>query len=223
MDRLTPIVEGVLFWNVDTQYDFMRPDGALYVKDAEQIEHNLEDLTDLAALLGIKVVNTADWHTMASPELSNKPDYKTTFPPHCLQDTKGAGYIRATRPEDPCIISWQHKGYSEQDVLTSREIVLYKDRFDAFDSEGAPFTDSIVKLLQPQRAIVYGVATNVCVDFAVKGLRQRGVEVYVITDAIKELPNLPLEEVLQEWQKLGAHLTKVNDVAGYLDQWGNSS
>ncbi len=108
-------------------------------------------------------------------------------------------------------------------MLTSREIIIYKDRFDAFDPEGAPFTDSIVKLLKPQRAVVYGVATNVCVDFAVKGLRQRGIEVYVITDAIKELPNLPLEEVLQDWQQLGVHLMTVKDVAGYLDQWRNSS
>lgn len=216
MDRQTPIIEGIIFWNVDTQYDFMRPEGALYVKDAEQIEHNLEYLTDVAEGLGIKVVNTADWHTSSSPELSKTPDYKTTFPLHCLQGTRGAQYIRATRPEDPCIISWQHKGYLEQDVLTSREIVLYKDRFDAFDPDGAPFTDEIVRLLHPERAVVYGVATNVCVDFAVKGLLQRGIKVYVPTDAIKELPNLPLEEVLQDWQRLGAQLIKTYDVNQYL-------
>ena len=214
---------GLIFWNVDTQYDFMRPDGKLYVQDAEQIEPNLEYLTRLAAERNIRVINTADWHTATSPELSDQPDFKTTFPPHCLQGTKGAEYIPATRPDDPCIISWQDQSSEQWDMLTSREIIIYKDRFDAFDPEGAPFTDSIVKLLKPQRAVVYGVATNVCVDFAVKGLRQRGIEVYVITDAIKELPNLPLEEVLQDWQQLGVHLMTVKDVAGYLDQWRNSS
>ncbi|MBI1968887.1 cysteine hydrolase [Candidatus Woesearchaeota archaeon] len=214
--------KGLLFWNVDTQYDFMRPDGKLYVPDAEQIEPNLEYLTRLAAERNIRVINTADWHTPTSAELSDKPDFKTTFPPHCLQGTKGAEYIPATRPENPFVINWQDFAVSS-DYLGARNTILYKDRFDVFDKKGNPFTDVVLTILRPRRAIVYGVATNVCVDFAVKGLLKMGIKVYVPTDAIKELPNLPLEEVLQEWQKLGAHLTKVNDVAGYLDQWGNSS
>ncbi len=45
---------GLIFWNVDTQYDFMRPDGKLYVQDAEQIEPNLEYLTRLAAERNIR-------------------------------------------------------------------------------------------------------------------------------------------------------------------------
>ncbi|MDP3639962.1 MAG: cysteine hydrolase family protein [Nanoarchaeota archaeon] len=206
----------IIFWNVDTQYDFMRPDGKLYVPGAETIEHNLERLTSLAAERNIRVINTADWHTSTSPELSDQPDFKATFPPHCLQRTKGAEYIPATRPDDPCIIFWQDQSYQEHDMLTSREIIIYKDRFDVFDKEGNPFTDVVLTILKPQRAIVYGVATNVCVDFAVKGLRQRGIEVYVITDAIKELPHLSLEDVLQEWEKLGVHLTTVKEVEDSL-------
>jgi nicotinamidase-related amidase len=31
----------VIFWDVDTQYDFMRADGKLYVPDAEHIIPNL--------------------------------------------------------------------------------------------------------------------------------------------------------------------------------------
>ena len=43
-------------------------------------EKNLEKLTKYARAKGIQVVNTADWHTMASEEVSDKPDFKTTFP-----------------------------------------------------------------------------------------------------------------------------------------------
>ena len=89
-----------IFWNVDTQYDFMRPDGRLYVKGAEQIEGNLVRLTELARRKGIKVVNTADWHRKDSLELSNNPDFANTFPPHCLQNTRGAEFIPATNPQD---------------------------------------------------------------------------------------------------------------------------
>ena len=38
----------VLFWDVDTQYDFMRADGKLYVPDAERLIPNLKRLTDYA-------------------------------------------------------------------------------------------------------------------------------------------------------------------------------
>ena len=38
----------VIFWDVDTQYDFMKADGKLYVPDAEQLIPNLKKLTDYA-------------------------------------------------------------------------------------------------------------------------------------------------------------------------------
>ena len=38
----------VIFWDVDTQYDFMKADGKLYVPDAEQLIPNLRKLTDYA-------------------------------------------------------------------------------------------------------------------------------------------------------------------------------
>ena len=38
----------IIFWDVDTQYDFMKADGKLYVPDAEHIIPNLKRLTDYA-------------------------------------------------------------------------------------------------------------------------------------------------------------------------------
>ena len=45
---------------------------------------------------------------------------------------------------------------------------------------------------------------------------QRGVGVYVPTDAIKELPGLPLEVVLDSWKEHGAVLIKTLEVGKYL-------
>ena len=36
----------VIFWDVDTQYDFMKADGKLFVPDADHIIGNLKRLTD---------------------------------------------------------------------------------------------------------------------------------------------------------------------------------
>ena len=207
-----------LFWNVDTQYDFMRTEGAykgkLGIPGAEAIEGNLEHLTNLAAAHGTKVVNTADWHTPNSKELSATPDYRITFPEHCMQGTFGAEFVVATKPKDPYVIDWQQATYDSARVAASREIVLYKDHFDIF--QGNPHADAVLADLKPTRAIMYGVATNVFVDYAVMGLRERGVEVIVPLDAIKELPGLPLEATLRKWQAAGAVLITTKEVPNYL-------
>src|SRR4051812_21225420 len=113
-----------LFWNVDTQYDFMRNDdyaGKLFVKDAHLIEPQLARLTALAEELDIKVINTADSHDQNSAELSNAPNYITTFPPHCMKDTKGAQYVPATAPKNPYVIDWRQKDFSTEKLTQHRD------------------------------------------------------------------------------------------------------
>jgi len=203
-----------IFWNVDTQYDFMRADGKLPVPDAELIEPNLEKLTQYARNNDIQVVNTADWHHKDSKEFSDEPNYQTTFPPHCLKDSAGAQYIPATTPSKAYIVDWESN--LDAHVLSEHQgdVTIYKDAFDVF--AGNQHTEKILEILNPDRAIVYGVATNVCVDFAVRGLLDRGVEVFVPTDAIKELPGLPLEETLAAWKSKGAKLITTHDVSRYV-------
>ncbi len=74
----------VLFWNVDTQVDFMKASGKLYVQDAETIEPVLAQLTSLAEKHNIIVVNSCDYHNENTLELSDTPDFVKTFPPHCM-------------------------------------------------------------------------------------------------------------------------------------------
>ncbi|HIH24715.1 TPA: cysteine hydrolase [Candidatus Woesearchaeota archaeon] len=205
--------QNTIFWNVDTQHDFMRPDGKLYVKGAEAIEPNLERLTQYARTNGIYVVNTADWHTPESEELSATPDYKTTFPPHCMADTKGAEFVPATSSSGYAI-HWRAKEVSAKLFDNPHDITILKDDFDVF--KGNPHTEEILGIVAPDRAIVYGVATNVCVDYAVKGLRKRGIETYVVFDAIKELPDIPVQPVYDSWRKSDVGFVVTEDVPKLL-------
>ena len=195
-------------WNVDTQYDFMSPLGKLYVKGAEQIEPNLELLTRGFRELGIQIVNSGDWHTKDSKELSSTPDFVHTFPEHCMIGTPGAEYVPATRPLNPVVVDWRQGSIDLDEILGAKEIVLYKDEFDVFS--GTPYSGKVLEAINPDRVIVYGVATNVCVDFAVRGLLERGKEVYVVEDAIMGLPNIP--SPVEEWKKLGAKLVKTEQI-----------
>lgn len=202
-----------ILWDVDTQYDFMRPDGLLSVAGAPAIEPALERLVRWGRARKLRIVHSMDWHTRTSPEISATPDFKTTFPVHCLQHSRGAEQVPATVPVNPFHVAWQDAAV-DVDALRRHpgEIVIRKDAFDVFDPRGGPHTDRVVEVLAPTRAIVFGVATNVCVDCAVRGLRRRGVEVVVPTDAIKELPTLPLQATLDAWRAAGASLATVADV-----------
>ena len=226
MRTTTANIARTIFWNVDTQYDFMRADGALYVPNAESIEKNLEKLTQYANKNDLLIVSTGDWHTSSSKEFSATPDYRTTFPPHCLAGCAGAEFVPATRPADAFRVDWRDTLHEEiirgiadgiywiedKPVSSCREIVLYKDDFDVF--KGNPHTEKILEIIKPDRAIVYGVATNVCVDYAVMGLLERGIAVTVVKDAIKELPGLPLEETIKKWEKKGAVFATTEQIVG---------
>lgn len=194
-----------LFWNVDTQIDFVYPRGKLYVQGAEDLRPQWKELTELAKENSIRVVNTADYHYPNSAELDSSPDFINTFPEHCMAGTRGADYIRETDPEDSIIFDWDKEYLITPELFNNEEhrnFIIRKDAFDVFD--GNPMTDTILKQLNPDTVIVYGVTTNVCVDAAVKGLVKKVNKVYVIKDAIKELPNIPLP--FDAWEKKGVKM-----------------
>jgi len=200
----------LLFWNVDTQFDFMNPNGKLYVPGSEEILPVLKYITSLAREKNIQVVNTADHHYPDAKELSDTPDFIKTFPPHCMANTDGADYMKETQPESPFVVQWD-RGYSGEEIkslLSIRNKVVLKDVFDVF--EGNPNTKNLVKHLAPQKVFVYGVTTNVCVDCAVCGLAEMGIQVYVIENAIKELPNIPLP--FEKWDRLGVKRINFADI-----------
>ena len=204
-------VADCIFWNVDTQVDFVSPNGKLYVPGAELLKNNWKMLTQLAKSKLVTVVNTADWHYSNSAELSANPDFIKTFPQHCMANTTGAEYVEETNPENPFIIDWENETTISNEIVDSskyRNYIIRKDAFDVF--KGNPNTEQLLKLLSPEMIVVYGVTTNVCVNDAVVGLAQRGKNVIVVENAIKELPNIQLP--FENWKKLGVKMLNLNEV-----------
>ncbi len=207
--------EGILFWNVDTQFDFIDPSGKLYVQDAEKLKPVLKRITLFAGENQIRVINTCDFHLINSNELSSHPDFISTFPEHCMAGTSGAEFIEETKPALPAIVDWMTQLAILPQLANAnqfRNIVIRKDAFDVF--EGNPYTTKILDLIAPRKVFVYGVSTNVCVDKAVCGLVELGYKVFVFEDAIKELPGIPLP--FSRWKKLGVQLIQFESFDQYL-------
>ncbi len=205
-----------LFWNVDTQIDFVYPRGKLYVEGAENLRANWKRLTNLAKDKSIRVVNTADYHFKNSAEIDDSPDYIHTFPEHCMVNTRGADFIKETDPEDSLIFEWNKKYLITPELFKNtqhRNFTIHKDAFDVFT--GNPHTDTILNYLNPETVVVYGVTTNICVDAAVKGLAKKVKNVYVVEDAIKELPGLPLP--FKKWKRARIKIIKLDELEKKLN------
>ena len=197
----------VIFWDVDTQYDFMKADGKLYVPDAEHIIPNLKKLTDFAHGHGVRIVASADDHLPQHPEISDKPDWKTTFPPHCLRGTPGQKKIPETALRDPLVIE-----PDVQDAKAHRgDILFHKHRFDVFTN---PNVLPVLDVIDPQDIVLYGVALDVCVRYAIEGLLEHRphIRLFAVVDAMKPIDRDVAEHLLREWGDEGVRLVKTSEV-----------
>lgn len=146
-----------VFFDIDTQLDFVLPAGALYVPGAEKILPAVAALNQYARANSIPVIATADAH------LENDPEF-AAWPPHCVAGTHGAKKPEAT--------------------TFPGQIVLNKRSVDCFSVAELP---ALLKKLGARQAVVYGVVTEICVRHAIFGLLDRGYEVTLVTDAIRSL------------------------------------
>ena len=204
-------MSGVVLWDVDTQVDFMLPDGKLYVPGAEETIPAMRRLVDAAREAGLVHVASADDHELTDPEISDEPDYRNTYPPHCLRGTRGAQKIPETELDDPLPLSLVPfpPGLVPELVAGRRELLLLKKNFNVFTN---PNADPLLDALDPDQIIVFGVATDVCNDAAIRGFLQRGRRVTFVEDAARGLDEDRVTECTRAWREGGVTFTTADEV-----------
>jgi len=204
----------VVFWDVDTQYDFMHADGKLYVPDSEAIIPNLKRLTDTAHAKGIRIIASADDHVPGHRELSGKPDFKLTFPEHCMRGTRGQTKIPETRLHEPLVIE---PGREDPAALADRvrahpgDFLFHKHWFDVFTNENV---ETVLGILAPRSVVLYGVAQDVCNKYAIEGLLKRHsqLQLYAVSDAMKPIDRDMAQRLLDAWAQQGVHIVKTREI-----------
>lgn len=201
------VSQKVIFWEVDTQADFMLPGGKLHVPGAEKLLPNIRRLTDAARKGQVFLVSHGCFHT------PNDPEFKI-FPPHCVQGTAGAEFVpEALTDKVVRVPNDDHAGLPD-DLFSNQQILLEKQTLDIFQSRHA---DALVRRLGDRpEFIVFGVVTEYCVGLAAKGLLQRGRRVAVIRDAIETLKPEEGDKSIVEWQRLGAQLISTDQALARL-------
>ena len=199
-----------VLWDVDTQIDFVRANGKLAVPGAEEVVPAMARLVEAARTAGIPHVASADDHELTDPEISLEPDFSTTYPPHCLRGTRGAQKIPETEQLDPVPLG---SGLVSDRYLSGREFLILKKHFDVFTN---PNADVIVRLLDPDEIVLFGVATDVCNDAAIRGLLQRGRTVTFVEDAARGLDDSRTARCTAAWREGGVRFATTDEVAAEL-------
>jgi nicotinamidase/pyrazinamidase len=194
-----------IFVDVDTQFDFMDPSGALYVPGAERLSERLEELVAYAGSQGIPHLATMDTHTPDDPEFA-----QYGFPAHCVRGTAGWSKVEATRQVAPYPVKADGPEVGER-----RELLFHKATFDIFTN---PLFAQALGRLAPTEAIVFGVATDYCVKAAVMGLLAAGIPVILVKDAIAAVTPETGEAALAEMVAAGARLMSAAAVIAHLEK-----
>jgi nicotinamidase/pyrazinamidase len=214
-ERTDIVTRRVVLWDVDTQVDFMLPHGKLYVPGAEETAPAMARLVAAAREAGIVHVASADDHELTDPEISADPDWRNTYPPHCLRGTRGAMRIPETEQEDPLPLSLTPypPGLVPGLVEGRREILLLKKNFNVFTN---PNADPLLDALDPEEIVVFGVATDVCDDAAIRGFLQRGRRVRFVEDAARGLDEERVAACTTAWREQGVAFATTDEVVREL-------
>jgi nicotinamidase/pyrazinamidase len=199
-----------VLWDVDTQVDFVHADGKLPVPGATEALPAMARLVEAARAAGVAHIASADDHELTDAEIADRPDYSTTYPPHCLRGTRGAEKVAETQQADPVPLALTHV---PERWLQGREYLLLKKSLDVFAN---PNADRLLELLEPEEIVLFGVATDVCNDVAVRGFVARGVPVVFVEEASRGFDEARAAACTTAWREAGVRFATVDEAVESL-------
>jgi len=197
----------LVFLDVDTQVDFMLPEGSLYLEHATTIIPNLGKLLGAVARSGHLLLLAEDAHIEDDPEFSTYG-----FPPHCVKGTYGQKRIPETNIPATLTIANRPGGFSTP--LGEHRVVRVEKQSFSFGSN--PNFAALFAEIGPCQVIVSGVATEGCVQASILSLLDLNIPVSVVIDAVGHGRAERGELALENMASLGVSPISTDDVCTYL-------
>jgi nicotinamidase/pyrazinamidase len=192
----------LLFWDVDTQVDFMEPGGKLYVPGAENIIPKIQHLNSWAAAHGMQVISSMDAHLVTDPEFQE-------YPPHCLAGTPGQKKVPGTMLPNHFVVP--NRAIELPDKVSSFEqIIVEKQATDVFTNPN--IAELVRRVAFGKEVVLYGVVTEICVDKAARGLIKGGHRVHIVGDAIQHLDESAAKGTIQEILRSGGRVLTTEEI-----------
>jgi nicotinamidase/pyrazinamidase len=195
----------MIFFDVDTQRDFMDSAGALYVPGAEAIHSNIERLLRAAGNLKVTTISSRCAHEPGDPEFE-------LFPPHCLDGSVGAERVFAGLPALPRReIAVDAAADPDAQMQPATHYVVKKKVFDLFSNQ---WLDGLRRRgdFKGESCVVFGVATDYCVRACALGLAEAGAKVLLVEDAVRGVADETISRTIDEMRAAGVEFTSTDEV-----------
>lgn len=177
---------------VDVQNDFC-PGGALAIENGDEIISVLNEWIEEAVKENVNIYFSRDWHTKRHISFKSEGGQ---WPPHCVQDTKGALY-------HPDLI------VPDQALIVTKGVRLDHDQNSVFDETG--FAEQL-KRDGVEKLIIGGLAQDVCVKATVLDALDAGFKVTLLSSATKPVSEESGRQTMEEMRRAGAEI-KEGDLA----------
>lgn len=201
-------MRNIVFWDVDTQIDFIEPTGKLYVSGAEEIRAHLAYLTKTGSIRS-RLSGSVDAHTPNDMEFREWPE-------HCVYGTPGQHKIPESTVKGTLFVPSVKLSIEQLSEVAEYEGQVIFEKQDT-DLRTNPNVKPYMDLIRPEIIVVYGLVTEICVDLAVDFFaRDLGCETVVVVDAIKEIVLSKADSCMAEWKALEIEMLRTRDVESIL-------
>jgi nicotinamidase/pyrazinamidase len=192
-----------VFFDIDTQLDFLVPGGALYGPGAEELIPAIAALNRYAGNHGIPLISSTDAH----PE--NAPEFRD-WQPHCVVGTFGQQKPAATLLSPRVTIPWNSTFDLNTVDPSTKQIIVEKNALDVFSNSNLP---GLLDKLDATDCYVYGVYIDYCVKCALTGLVRSGRRVFLIQDAAASIARQAGEAAVCEFMASGGSVVSMDNAA----------
>ncbi|MEG9248691.1 isochorismatase family protein [Arthrobacter sp. Soc17.1.1.1] len=198
---------------VDVQNDFCEG-GSLAVRGGAQVAADISDHIDGQAASYDYIVATQDWHIDPGAHFSEEPDFKDSWPVHCVADTKGSEFHRDLDTES--IDAVFRKGQFEAAYSGFEGVKAPDDEVPTGDQKlggGAAEVDEDPMTLddwlqdhEVDDVVIAGLTTDYCVRATALDAIQAGYGVTVLVDLVRGVHDDKAEQALEELEAAGVEL-----------------
>lgn len=198
---------------VDVQNDFCEG-GSLAVDGGADVAARLSDFIDAEGGEFDYIVATQDWHIDPGAHFSDTPDYRHSWPVHCVADTKGSRFHPELDTEN--VEAVFRKGQFEaaysgfEGVLAPEdEVPTGEQKLGALDdlTPDEPVTlDDWLREREVDEVAVVGLATDFCVRATALDAVAAGYSTAVLLSYTRGVQPDGVETTLEELEDAGVEL-----------------
>lgn len=214
---------------VDVQNDFC-PGGSLAVEGGDEVARRIYEYATAHSDEYKLIVGTMDYHPTPDHEkvfgkfthFSDTPDFKDTWPPHCVQGTDGSKLhpnLNATAKNylsDP----WSEMVWPPRPGQLELDLIFYKGMnaaaYSGFEGTSMPSSNfdppmgwTLNSYLEDKKighVDIVGLATDYCVKATVLDAILAGYDTTLLTDLVAAVNEQTGKEAIEQMATAGAHI-----------------